>query len=52
MSAIQQADYPDPAIYPRDIVIVGESSQRRLLQTLIQGAPLLVGPIVALLQNK
>ena len=52
MAAIEQGNYPDPAVYPHDTVIVGESAQRRLLQQIIQGAPLLISPIVALLQTR
>jgi polysaccharide export outer membrane protein len=51
MTAIEHASYPDPAVYPRDVIIVGESPQRRLFQQLLQAAPLLVSPLVAILQN-
>lgn len=51
MQAIQQANYADPRVFPKDRIIVGESSQQKALQRIIQGAPLLVGPIVALLQS-
>lgn len=48
--AIRQGLYPDPEIYPNDLVVVGEDRARRLFHDLIQGSGLLTAPIVAILQ--
>lgn len=39
--AIQRGNYADPAVYPNDIVIVGDSPARRRLATILSFAPLL-----------
>ncbi|WBY17291.1 polysaccharide export protein [Erythrobacteraceae bacterium WH01K] len=41
LEAIQRGNYPDPAVYPNDIITVGESSRRRTLETILQYVPLL-----------
>ncbi len=41
LEAIQRGNYPDPAIYPNDVITVGESSRRRTLETILQYVPLL-----------
>lgn len=51
LSAIRRAAYQDPVLYPQDVVVVGESASRRLFQTLLQVSPLLVSPLVAVLDN-
>ena len=51
LGAIRRGGYPDPRIFSGDIVVVGESKQRRLLQSLLQAAPLLATPLIVLLQN-
>lgn len=50
LGAIRRGVYPDPAIYANDVVIVGDSPQRRLFKNLIAVAPLLTAPLI-LLQN-
>lgn len=40
IKGIQRGNYPDPAIYPNDIVTVGESASRRRLDTILQFIPL------------
>lgn len=49
LSGIRRGLYPDPHIYPQDVVIVGESAGRRLFNQIIQLTPALTAPIVALL---
>jgi polysaccharide biosynthesis/export protein len=49
LRAIQRGMYPDPEVFANDIVQVDESKARRLFGTIIQSSPLLVAPIVALL---
>ena len=49
LGAIRRGSYGDPQIYANDIVIVGDSPQRRALRDLIQVAPLLVAPLITTL---
>lgn len=42
IGAIQRGNYPDPQLYPNDIVIVGDSPERRRLQVLLQVLPPLI----------
>ena len=51
LSAIRRGAYADPVLYPDDIVVVGDSPGRRLLQQFVQVAPLFVSPLVAVLDN-
>ena len=41
IQAIQRGNYPDPTLYPNDIVIVGDSPVRRRLDNILRFAPLL-----------
>lgn len=41
IEGIQRGNYPDPAIYPGDIVTVGDSPSRRNLENILQFIPLL-----------
>ena len=51
LQAIRRGLYPDPLIYPDDVIVVGDSPARRLFRDILQAAPLLVAPLVAVLQN-
>jgi polysaccharide export outer membrane protein len=51
LGAIRRGGYPDPQIFSGDVVVVGESKQRRLLQSFLQTIPLLTTPLILLLQN-
>jgi len=51
LQAIRQGRYEDPDIYPSDRVVVGDSSQRRLFDKLLQASGILATPIVVLLQQ-
>lgn len=51
LAAIRRGDYPDPQVYARDMIVVGDSPARRLLRDIIQGSALITTPIVALIQN-
>ena len=46
LEAIRIGAYPDPAIYPNDIVMVGEESSRRLFKDIISVIPLFTSPLV------
>lgn len=48
IEAIQRGNYPDPAIYPNDIVTVGDSPFRRTLQSILQVVPLLSTSVILL----
>lgn len=50
LAAIRRGNYPDPQIYSNDVVIVGESKQRRLIEKLLQATPLLTTPLILLFQ--
>lgn len=50
MEAIRRGTYDDPPIYANDVVVVGDSPQRRLFRDFIAVTPLLAAPLVAFLQ--
>jgi polysaccharide export outer membrane protein len=50
IDAIRRGIYDDPAIYANDIVLVGDSPQRRMFRDFVSLAPLLAAPLVAILQ--
>ena len=49
IGAIRRGVYDDPPIYANDVVIVGDSPQRRLFRDLITLSPVLAAPLVAFL---
>lgn len=50
IAAIRRGSYDDPAIYANDVVVVGDSPQRRLFRDFVSVAPLLAAPLIAVLQ--
>lgn len=48
-AAIQRGTYSDPLIYANDVIIVGDSPQRRLFRDLVSLSPLIATPLVVLL---
>lgn len=50
LRAIRQGMYPDPEVFTNDIVLVGESGGRRIIQNVIASGALLTGPLIAILQ--
>lgn len=50
IGAIRQGLYADPAIYANDVIVVGDSPQRRLFRDVIALSPLLAAPLLAILQ--
>ena len=50
VAAIRRGAYDDPAIYANDVIVVGDSPQRRLFRDLITLSPVLAAPLVAILQ--
>jgi polysaccharide export outer membrane protein len=51
ISAIRRGYYDDPAIFANDVILVGDSPQRRLFKDFVSVAPLLAAPLVAILQR-
>lgn len=50
IAAIRRGAYVDPPIYANDVVIVGDSPQRRMFRDVVSLAPLLAAPLIAILQ--
>lgn len=50
VEAIRRGAYDDPAIYANDVIVVGDSPQRRLFRDLVSLSPLLAAPLIAFLQ--
>jgi polysaccharide biosynthesis/export protein len=51
LAAIRRGAYPDPAIFANDVIVVGDSPQRRLFRDFVSLSPLLAGPLIAILQR-
>ncbi|MBX9796002.1 MAG: polysaccharide export protein [Sphingomonas sp.] len=49
LGAIRRGAYGDPEIFANDIIIVGDSPQRRLLRDLVAITPLIVAPLITVL---
>ncbi|MFK3890614.1 polysaccharide biosynthesis/export family protein [Sphingomonas sp. NPDC079357] len=50
VAAIRRGAYDDPSIYANDVIIVGDSPQRRLFRDLVSATPLIAAPLIAILQ--
>lgn len=50
INAIRQGAYDDPPVYANDVIVVGDSPQRRMFRDLVGVAPILVAPLIAILQ--
>lgn len=50
VAAIRRGAYDDPSIYANDVIVVGDSPQRRLFRDFVSVAPLLAAPLIAVLQ--
>lgn len=50
MRGIQRGNYPDPDIYANDVVMVGDSSARRIFRDFLTASPL-IAPLFYLLNN-
>jgi len=51
LAAIRRGAYNDPAVFANDVVVVGDSPQRRLFRDLLQVVPLITTPLVIALQS-
>lgn len=50
MDAIRRGTYDDPPIYANDVIVVGDSPERRLFRDFVSLSPLLAAPLIALVQ--
>lgn len=50
IAAIRRGMYDDPAIYANDIILVGDSPQRRLFRDFVALSPILAAPLIAVVQ--
>ncbi len=50
IGAIRRGAYDDPSIYANDVIVVGDSPQRRLFRDFVSLAPLLAAPLIAVVQ--
>ncbi len=50
LGAIQRGVYDDPAVYANDVIIVGDSPQRRMFRNFVSLSPLLAGPLITILK--
>lgn len=51
LQAVRRGAYADPDIFANDIIIVGDSTSRRLFKDLLQVVPLFTTPLIVTLQN-
>lgn len=51
LAAIRAGAYPDPDIFPNDIIAVGDSPARRIFRDVINASSLITTPLILLLQN-
>lgn len=51
MRAIQRGNYADPEVFANDVVMVGESTSRRIFKDFLGAAPL-IAPVIYLLNNR
>lgn len=50
VNAIRRGAYDDPAIYANDVIVVGDSPQRRIFKDFVSVSPVLAAPLIAILQ--
>ncbi|QPQ54418.1 polysaccharide export protein [Allosphingosinicella flava] len=50
VAAIRRGVYEDPLVYANDVIVVGDSPQRRLFRDLVAVSPLIASPLIAILQ--
>lgn len=47
---IRRGSYDDPPVYANDVVLVGDSPQRRLFRDFVSVSPILAAPLIAIVQ--
>jgi polysaccharide export outer membrane protein len=50
VAAIRRGAYDDPPIYANDLILVGDSPQRRLFRDFVSLSPIIAAPLIAILQ--
>lgn len=50
VAAIRRGIYEDPAIFANDVIIVGDSPQRRMFRDFVSLTPIIAAPLIAILQ--
>ncbi|WP_374943846.1 polysaccharide biosynthesis/export family protein [Sphingomonas sp.] len=50
IDAIRRGAYGDPPIYANDVIVVGDSPQRRLFRDFVSLSPIIAAPLIAILQ--
>lgn len=50
IAEIRRGSYDDPLVYANDVVIVGDSPQRRLFRDFVSLSPIIAAPLIAVLQ--
>lgn len=50
IDAIRQGVYDDPPVFANDVIVVGDSPQRRLFRDFVSLSPILAAPLIAVLQ--
>lgn len=50
VAAIRRGAYDDPPVYANDVIVVGDSPQRRLFRDFVSLSPVLAAPLIAILQ--
>ncbi|MFZ3484848.1 polysaccharide biosynthesis/export family protein [Sphingomonas sp. 3-13AW] len=50
VAAIRRGAYEDPPVYANDVIVVGDSPQRRLFRDFVSVSPILAAPLIAVLQ--
>ncbi len=51
LRGIRAGNYGDPEVFPNDVIVVGESTRRRMFKDILTVAPLFISPIVAIIQG-
>lgn len=46
MEAIQRGNYADPQVYPNDVIMVGESQSRRMIDNILRYTQLIASPVI------
>lgn len=51
LEGIRRGNYIDPEVFANDVIVVGDSQQRRMFKDILQSAPLLTTPLIILGQQ-
>lgn len=50
IAEIRRGTYDDPPVYANDLIVVGDSPQRRLFRDVVSLSPILAAPLIAIIQ--